>query len=55
MRSKSAGTNGEKVSVASALNCCDGEATGHVATTGGTSAEDAQDPMVATSRIATDP
>ncbi|WP_454887286.1 IS3 family transposase [Sphingomonas oryzagri] len=40
--------NGEKVRVAFALDCCDREAMGHVATTGGITAEDVQDLMVAT-------
>ena len=40
--------NGEKVRVAFALDCCDREAMGHVATTGGVTAEDVQDLMVAT-------
>ncbi len=40
--------NGEKVRVAFALDCCDREAVGHVATTGGITAEDVQDLMVAT-------
>ena len=40
--------NGEKVRVALALDCCDREAMGHVATTGGITAEDVQDLMVAT-------
>jgi len=40
--------NGEKVRVAFALDCCDREAMGHVATTGGISAEDVRDLMVAT-------
>ncbi len=35
--------NGEKVRVAFALDCCDREAMGHVATTGGITAEDVQD------------
>ena len=39
--------NGEKVRVAFALDCCDREAMGHVATTGGITAEDVQDLMVA--------
>ena len=40
--------NGEKVRVAFALDCCDREAMGHVATTGGITAEDVQDLIVAT-------
>jgi putative transposase len=40
--------NGEKVRVAFAVDCCDREAMGHVATTGGITAEDVQDLMVAT-------
>ena len=40
--------NGDKVRVAFALDCCDREAMGHVATTGGITAEDVQDLMVAT-------
>jgi putative transposase len=40
--------NGEKVRVAFALDCCDREAMGHVATTGGITAEDVQDLMIAT-------
>ena len=40
--------NGEKVRVAFALDSCDREAMGHVATTGGITAEDVQDLMVAT-------
>lgn len=40
--------NGEKVRLAFALDCCDREAMGHVATTGGITAEDVQDLMVAT-------
>jgi len=40
--------NGEKVRVAFALDCCDREAMGHVATTGGITTEDVQDLMVAT-------
>jgi len=40
--------NGEKVRVAFALDCCDREAMGHVAPTGGTTAEDVRDLMVAT-------
>lgn len=39
--------NGEKVRVAFALDCCDGEAMGHVATTGGITADDVRDLMVA--------
>ena len=39
--------NGEKVRVAFALDCCDREAMGHVATTGGITAEDVQDLIVA--------
>ena len=35
--------DGEKVRVAFALDCCDREAMGHVATTGGITAEDVQD------------
>lgn len=35
--------SGEKVRVAFALDCCDREAMGHVATTGGITAEDVQD------------
>ncbi len=40
--------NGEKVRVAFALDCCDREAMGHVATTSGITAKDVQDLMVAT-------
>lgn len=40
--------NGEKVRVAFALDCCDREAMGFVATTGGITAEDVRDLMVAT-------
>ena len=40
--------NGEKVRVAFTLDCCDREAMGHVATTGGITAEDVKDLMVAT-------
>ncbi|SFO10523.1 transposase [Sphingomonas sp. OK281] len=40
--------NGEKVRVAFALDCCDREAMGHVATTGGITAKDVEDLMVAT-------
>jgi putative transposase len=40
--------NGEKVRVAFALDCCDREAMGFVATTGGISAGDVRDLMVAT-------
>jgi putative transposase len=40
--------NGEKVRVASALDCCDREAMGHVARTGGITAGDVQNLMVAT-------
>ena len=40
--------NGEKVRVAFALDCCDREAMGHVATTAGITAEDVRDLMVAT-------
>jgi putative transposase len=40
--------NGEKVRVAFALDCCDREAMGYVATTGGITAEDVRDLMVAT-------
>lgn len=40
--------NGEKVRVAFALDCCDREAMGHIATTGGITAEDIRDLMVAT-------
>ncbi len=40
--------NSEKVRVAFALDCCDREAMGYVATTGGITAEDVQDLMVAT-------
>ena len=39
--------NGEKVRVAFALDCCDPEAMGYVATTGGITAEDVRDLMVA--------
>lgn len=39
---------GEKVRVAFALDCCDREAMGRVATTGGITAEDVRDRMVAT-------
>lgn len=39
--------NGEKVRVAFALDCCDREAMGYVATTTGISAEDVRDLMVA--------
>ena len=38
--------NGEKVRVAFALDCCDREAMGYVATTAGISAEDVRDLMV---------
>ncbi len=40
--------NGERVRVAFAVDCCDREAMGHVVTTGGITAEDVQDLMVAT-------
>jgi putative transposase len=40
--------NGKKVRVAFALDYCDREAMGHVATTSGITAEDVQDLMVAT-------
>jgi putative transposase len=40
--------NGEKVRVAFALDCCDREAMGYVATTAGITAEDVRDLMVAT-------
>ena len=40
--------NGEKIRVAFALDCCDREAMRHVATTGGITAEDVQQLMVAT-------
>ena len=40
--------NGEKVRVAFTLDCCDREAMGYVATTGGITAENGQDLMVAT-------
>ena len=40
--------NGEKVRIAFALDCCDREAMGFVATTGGITAEDVRDLMVAT-------
>ena len=40
--------NGEKVRVAFALDCCDREAMGFVATTAGITAEDIRDLMVAT-------
>ncbi len=40
--------NGEKVRVAFALECCDREAMGHVATTGGITAKDVQDLIGAT-------
>lgn len=40
--------NGEKVLVASSLDCCDREAMGFVATTAGISAEDVRDLMAAT-------
>jgi putative transposase len=40
--------HGEKVRVAFALDCCDREVMGHVTTTGGITAEDVQDLMVAT-------
>lgn len=40
--------NGEKVRVAFALDCCDREAMGYVATTGGITAGDVRDLMVAT-------
>lgn len=40
--------NGEKVRVAFALDCCDREAMGHVATTAGITAEDVRNLMVAT-------
>ncbi|WP_443024622.1 hypothetical protein [Sphingomonas sp. Ag1] len=39
--------NGQKVRVAFALDCCDREAMGHVATTGDITAEDVRDLMVA--------
>jgi putative transposase len=39
--------NGEKVRVAFALDCCDREAMGYVATTAGITAEDVRDLMVA--------
>ena len=39
--------NGEKVRVAFALDCCDWEAMGYVATTAGITAEDVRDLMVA--------
>ena len=39
--------NGKKVRVAFALDCCDREAMGYVATTAGISAEDVRDLMVA--------
>ncbi len=39
--------NGEEVRVAFALDCCDREAMGHIATTGGITAEDIRDLMVA--------
>ena len=39
--------NGERVRVAFALDCCDREAMGFVGTTGGISAEDVRDLMVA--------
>jgi putative transposase len=38
--------NGEKVRVAFALDCCDREVLGHVATTEGIKAEDVQDLMI---------
>ena len=40
--------NGDKVRVALALDCCDREAMGYVATTGGITAEDVRNLMVAT-------
>lgn len=40
--------NGKKVCVAFALDCCDREAMGHVAATGGITAEDVCDLLVAT-------
>ena len=40
--------NGEKVRFAFALECCDREAMGHVATTGGITAEDVENLMVGT-------
>ena len=40
--------NGERVRVAFTVDCCDREAMGHVVTTGGITAEDVQDLMVAT-------
>lgn len=40
--------NGEKVCIAFALDCCDREAMGHMATTGDITAEDVRDLMVAT-------
>ena len=40
--------NGDKVRVAFALDCCDGETMEHAATTGGITAEDVQDLMPAT-------
>ncbi len=40
--------NGEKVRVAFSLDCCDREAMGYVATTGGITAKDVRDLMVAT-------
>jgi putative transposase len=40
--------NGEKVRVPFALDCCDREAMSYVATTGGITAEDVRDLMVAT-------
>ena len=45
---ESACDKGEKVRVAFTLDCCDREAMGHVATTGGITAEDVKDLMVAT-------
>lgn len=40
--------HGEKVRVAFTLDCCDREVMGHVATTGGTTAENVRDLMVVT-------
>jgi putative transposase len=40
--------NGEKVRIAFALDCCDREAMGYVATTGGITASDVRDLMIAT-------
>ena len=42
------GCDNEKVRIAFALDCCNREAMSYVATTGGITAEDVRDPMVAT-------